>query len=344
MKKNTRADFGIINFWWCDDHGAILTAFALQQFLKNEGYSSELIKCWRDYDEKNREGGISWLFEKQYMKSSPKIYRTYDDIFGLTNNIHFNEDYTGFITGSDQVFRPEYVPDSWYLTFVNGKGKIAVAASFGTDEFICDDENRFERICESMKSFDHISIREDSGVKLCRDYFNVDAFHLLDPVFLVDRKEYDRIIYKSEIKMKKEFIFCYIRDLNKNIAEMIDNIKDQHHIELIWCSDTMSVEDFLYYVSNCKFMITDSYHGLCFSIIFNKDYLCIRNTMRGRARFDSLKIQLELSDENFIDENEQADNIALIDYFNINEKIRMLCEEGRAWLKYAIDDTYRKYR
>lgn len=344
MKKDVKADFGIINFWWCDDHGAILTAFALQQFLRKEGFSSELLKCWRYYDEKKREGGISEVFEKQYMKSSAKTYETYDDIFVGKNNLQLNNDYIGFITGSDQVFRPEYVPDSWYLSFVKGKGKIAAAASFGTDEFICDDIERFKRINDSLKSFDYISVREDSGVVLCKEKFNVDAAHILDPVFLIDRGEYEKIIHNSSLKKEKEYIFCYIRDLTPDIKNKIVNMGAENKYEIVWCSENMPIEDFLFNILNCSYMITDSYHGMCFSIIFNKDFLCIKNRERGRARFDSLQRQLCLNDSNFLNENERMDKVEPIDYTGVNDRLNKLSEEGKKWLKNALEETYKKYK
>lgn len=343
MKNDKRADFGIINFWWCDDHGAILTAFALQRFIDKEGFSSELLKCWRDYDETKRTGGISKAFEKQYLKVSTDIYRTYDDIFEKNHNLKLNNEYIGFITGSDQVFRPDYVPDSWYLTFVNGKGKIAVAASFGTDEFICSDE-RCDRIGKSLKTYDYLSVREDSGVKICSSKFNVKAFHLLDPVFLIDKCEYERIIQESELKKKDEYIFCYIRDVSLNSNKLVEEIKRQLNCDVVWCDETMPVEDFLFNVHNCKCMITDSYHGLCFSIIFNKDYLCIKNTTRGRARFDSLQRQLDLPDNNFISEGEQINRMKPINYSRINQKLSILSNEGRQWLREAIIETYKRYK
>ena len=344
MMRNIRADFGIINFWWCDDHGAILTAFALQQFLKKEGYSSELLKCSKDYDENKRKGGISELFERQYMKSSSKIYKTYNDIFEPNNNLQLNSDYIGFITGSDQVFRPDYVPDSWYLTFVSGKGKIAASASFGTDEFICNDTARVERISRSLKTFDYLSVREDSGVKICRNKFNIDAYQMIDPVFILEKEIYQEIIHKSKLTEDNDYIFCYIRDLTPDIEKMVDNIKISSKCKVVWCVETMPIEDFLYNISNCRYVITDSYHGMCFSIIFNKDYLCIKNLIRGRARFDSLQKQLGLSDINFISENEDIDKIPQIDYRHINEKLSLLVDEGSKWLKNAVDKTYRKYR
>ena len=343
MKQDKRADFGIINFWWCDDHGAILTAFALQQLLAKEGFSSELLKCWMDYDDEKRKGGISALFEQQYMKSSTKIYRTYDDIFVGKNNLQLNNDYIGFITGSDQVFRPDYVPDSWYLSFVKGKGKIAAAASFGTDKFICDDINRFKRISESLKSFDYISVREDSGVALCKETFGVDAAHILDPVFLIDINEYKKIICNSKLKKEKDFIFCYIRDLTTNIKKQIEKIEFEGRYEIKWCNEKMPIEDFLFNVSNCSCMITDSYHGMCFSIIFNKDFMCIKNEERGRARFDSLQKQLGLSDKNFLDESEQMDRIIPVEYSSINNNLNRLSENGKKWLKNALSETYKKY-
>lgn len=344
MQSNRRADFGIINFWWCDDHGAILTAFALQSYLEEHGYSSELLKCWKYYDDEKRKNGISWNFEKKHLKTSENIYRTYDDIYEIDNNKKLNDDYIGFITGSDQVFRPDYVPDSWYLTFVNGKGKLAVSASFGISEFICPDRKRFERIKKSLEEFDYISVREDSGVKICNNYFEVDAFHMLDPVFLINKDKYEKIIKESKKKKNNKYIFCYIRDLNSDIMSMIDNININNHYELVWCDENMPVEDFLFNTLNCDYMITDSYHGMCFAIIFNKNFLCIRNELRGKARFISLQKQLGLNEESFLDEVKKIDSIMEIDYTYINQRLKMLSEKCSKWLKMILNEVYQKYR
>ena len=110
------------------------------------------------------------------------------------------------------------------------------------------------------------------------------------------------------------------------------------------CQEHMIVEDFLYYVVNCKYMITDSYHGMCFSIIFNKDFLCLRNVMRGKARFESLQKQIGLKDENFIDESEKREFIPSIDYSKINKNLKSLSEKGTEWLKMALKKTYNKYK
>lgn len=344
QKANAGSDFAIINWWWADDHGAILTAYALQQFISECGYSSELLKCWCSYSEEKRLKGISNRFSSKYMNISDKVYSTYTDLFEPNNNLELNNKYTAFITGSDQVFRAEWVPDSWFLTFVNGKGKIAAAASFGTNDFLCPNVDRYNRIRSSIRSFDYLSVREDDGIMLCQKHFDVQAQHILDPVFLPDVSIYNRT-FDSESK-NGEYIFCYIRDINEEISAMIDRIATKYHLDVIYCSEKMDVDRFLFYLSNSQYVITDSYHGLCFSIIYKRSFLCIMNQMRGKSRFESLVRQLHLPNDNFINENEiqNIDCIEIIDYEPIQFLLNKNIEFSRLSLKKALQDTYNKYK
>lgn len=344
QKANAGSDFAIINWWWADDHGAILTAYALQQFISECGYSSELLKCWCSYSEEKRLNGISNRFSSKYMNISDKVYSTYTDLFEPNNNLELNNKYTAFITGSDQVFRAEWVPDSWFLTFVNGKGKIAAAASFGTNEFNCPDTDRYNRIRSSIRSFDYLSVREDDGIMLCKKHFDTQAKHILDPVFLPDVNIYNRIIdSKTE---QGNYIFCYIRDINDNITAMINRIAKKYSLDVIYCSENMDVDQFILYLSKSQYVITDSYHGLCFSIIYNKTYLCVLNQMRGKSRFESLSRQLHLPDTNFLNDNEiqNRNSIKKIDYEQIQVLLNKNIEFSRQSLKKALEDTYNKYK
>lgn len=345
MKNNSKnADFGIINYWWCDDHGAILTAYALQKFISNEGYSSELLKCFWDFNDKKREGGISRKFEQKHLISSDDVYSTYDDIFSPSGKKALNDKYVGFITGSDQVFRPEYVPDSWFLSFVEGKGKIAVAASFGIDIFNCEDVKRFERISSSIRSFDYISIREESGLEICSKAFGVEASFLLDPVFLINKDEYLTIIEESKIKCTEKYIFCYIRDGSERMDKLISEMAKKYSLSVVLCHENMLIEDFLYYISNSEYVITDSYHGMCFSIIFNKNFVCVRNEKRGKTRFETIEKRLKLNPGCFFDEKEEIERIPIVDYIETNTALKQLSETGIKWLKSALRATHDRYR
>ena len=340
MKK----DFAIINWWWADDHGAILTAYALQQFITECGYSSELLKCWKNYSEEKRKQGISNKFSSKYMSISDEEYSTYQDLFEKSNNEKIMSKYVAFITGSDQVFRAEWVPDSWFLTFVNGKGKIALSASFGKNDFTCPDSNRYNRIRKSIESFDFLSVREDEGVSLCKRYFNREALWILDLVFLVDDILYHNLADTIAIN-GSDYIFCYVRDINTNVTSMINRIADEHKCQPVYCSESMEIEEFLFYIKHSKMIITDSYHGLCFSIIFNKDFLCILNVLRGKSRFESLARQLGLPHKNFVEEKDimLINNLKTINYYPIIQTLNANRTKDRELLKKVLCDIYKKY-
>ena len=190
---------GILNFWNTNNYGALLTCYALQQTIKSMGYNVSIInfRPWAD--------GLSSMFSSSYLNITDK-YTTYNELVKLNNYINT------FIVGSDQVWRYKY---SWhlgktiyYLDFASPDSKkISCAASFGQDYFEGSVED-ISRIKYYLNKFDYISVREDSGVDLCKSIFGVNATHILDPVFFLDSTEYDILIKKSNLNEKK--FYCYI--------------------------------------------------------------------------------------------------------------------------------------
>lgn len=345
MKKSEKVDFAIINYWYADDHGAILTAFALQRLIASYGYESLLLRCCKEHE--RNKSGISMDFEQKYLMSTNEYYGYYKDYFEEPSRTNLNNRFRAFITGSDQVFRAEWTPDSFFLTFVNeNKGKIAVAASFGKDSFESDvTPERFDRLAQSISTFDALSIREDDGVEICKQCFEKDAAHILDPVFLVDVKEYYNLINTVDSSIDRNYAFVYIRDKNEANINMVNVIAEKHGLDIIFCDENMPVEKFLYYIKNSFVVLTDSYHGLCYSIIFKKDYLCIINQMRGASRFHSLIKQLNLSYNNFVDE---CDVSKIHDYTNINyekNENNMISQikHGRKWIEDTLKNVLERY-
>lgn len=338
--KNDCADFGIINYWWCNDHGAILTAFALQRFLTSCGYTSKLIKCWNGkyHSSEERIGGISEKFEKKYLMTTVKEYTSYDDLYSDEAKEAINKQFRCFISGSDQVFRAEWVPDSWFLMFADKSHKMAVAASFGTNHIIASDE-RLAAIKSIFESYDAISIREESGVKICKEIFEVNAELILDPVFYI---KYDELIANSSVETDGNYILCYIRDNNKQINDAIDKLAQGK--KKVFVDEELEVEDFVKLLSNAEYVITDSYHALCFSVIFNRNILCIVNEMRGADRYDSLKRLLSLPDQMFISQNDIANinSIYKTDYSIINSRVCELVKYSTQWIKKNIANIFDK--
>lgn len=207
-----------------------------------------------------------------------------------------------FIVGSDQVWRPLYVKsiEKYFLNFLDNNKrirKIAYAASFGvkTWEFSKEQEKECSRLA---KQFDLITVREDSGINLCKKYLGINAKFVLDPTMLLEKKDYIKIIENERISKSKGNLFVYILDESiskQNIVDKVTKTKGLIPFTIIPSEKQMldgieypKVETWLRAFLDAEFVVTDSFHGCVFSIIFNKPFIAIGNEERGNARFDSL--------------------------------------------------------
>lgn len=205
------------------------------------------------------------------------------------------------IAGSDQIWRPKYNEGSlhdMFFRFVDELPikKIVYAASFGTDEWEYTPE--LTKACKALiQKVDAVSVREKSGVDLCRRHFGVDAQWVLDPTLLLDVKDYellcDRIPHSTA-----SYVAAYILDSEDHILERIKEIGDSLGlpVRFVFAEKRMSlsVEEWLAMFRDAKYVITDSFHGTVFSIIFNRPFLSIGNKDRGMSRFQSLLGQFGL--------------------------------------------------
>lgn len=333
--KSNMADCGIINYWWCDDNGAILTAFALQRLLQLNGFSSRLINICAENQYERRSGGISSEFERKYLYTTEQItsYKQFQEL---------NNSFTHFIAGSDQVFRAEWVSDTWFLDFTElSHDKIAMAASFGTGSLSVG-RRRKRKIKYLLRRFNSISIRELSGVRLCEE-LGAQAQYVIDPVFLIAPQNYLDIVHSAPYSAgEKKHIFGYFRDPSEEKLAQIKSIAAQYDLDVFIADDTTPVEQFLLMISRAEYVLTDSYHGLCFSLIFQKEYACYYNTLRGNDRFDTLIEVLGINQKKFLPENENAAALEAIqspeDWDTVNRNILEQRANGVRWLMDALKD------
>lgn len=332
MSEN-EADCGIVNYWMTNDNGAILTAFALQQTLIKFGYSSRLIDSSNGMIPK----GIAEEFARDYLHvTSPVISE--NDYKKLNNS------FKHFLVGSDQVFRAEWVSDKWFLDFVdNNKNKIAVSASFGENRLKVD-KTRQLKIQYLLSRFNSISIREINGSIMAKKLSGKKTTNIIDPVFWLEGKEY---LSKLNIQMEKEkepYLFVYIRDLDINRELLCEKIAEKYGYSIYYATNTTQVVEFIEKLVNSNMVLTDSYHGLCFALIFNKRYKCIINEKRGRDRFDSLIEILRLRRNNFISDLDESRGLLKVDEENwsiLNELINEQRGKSVDWLLNAIKNPPR---
>lgn len=245
-------------------------------------------------------------FRGKYIKELSKPIQSTKEMKTLNNN-----GFDAFIVGSDQCWRPVYSPNiyNYFLDFTKGNNKIkriSYAASFGVSDWEFT-KKQTVKCRKFLRKFDTVSVREDSGVKLVEKYFDrKNVIHVLDPTMLLQKSNYLKIIKQDNIGFSKGRLKVYVLDksneknkfiklaetaLELKVFEVMPKKRVQDHMV-----NNSNITDFQYPnptqwlkgFSDAEFVITDSFHGTLFSILFNVPFITISNEQRGIARFSSL--------------------------------------------------------
>lgn len=336
-------DCGIMNYWASWNYGAIMTCYALQELIKSLGYTVQVInyraKMWNN-KRLYPQSQVQYDFVKKYLNLT-KVCKNKKELSTLNKTINT------FISGSDQVWHWWYTLQYLYFfDFVNDdKKKIACSASMVHELFAQSDDVKLA-IEYYMKRFDAISVREAESVPICRKEFDVDATCILDPVFLIDKKYYNDIVATSLLK-DDNYIFVYTFERGTYLIKLIEVLSEKYNSKIVWVKRGGAIEDWLYYIKNAKYIITDSYHGTCFSIIYNKPFIALVNS-RGNSRFNSLLTILNLKDKLATDKNDVNKLIekALlpVDYNSVNEILNSEKDKSINWLKNALKKPKDKFK
>lgn len=314
------------------NYGGIMQAFALQKVLKDMGHSPTTI----DYQSKEpsliyKKARLAYRLAKKITgrrkapinieshiklltKDNQKFIDKYivqSEYIDSTSSLrkHFKKNrYDAVIVGSDQTWRPKYSPNicNFYLEFLNGKKnikRIAYASSFGVDNWEYS-ASETKKCAKLAASFDAISVREQSGVELCKKHLKVESECTLDPTLLLEKQDYLDLIGSSYNNDKGKGVYTYFLDKSKHKQAAAQYVADVLSTHTYNCQARLSfsdlssnnledykmpdIQDWLAGFANSEFILTDSFHGMVFSIIFEKPFIVIVNKKRGAARFESL--------------------------------------------------------
>ena len=339
---NDQVDYLIVNFWDSWNYGASLTAYAMQELVQSFGFTAKLLEDGERTAQEQSKNSFMLNFAEKFLNITNKV--------NIPQAAELSKKVKGVILGSDQILRLDYTTynlDKYLLNWVaTDTKKIALSASFGIfkDEFLaCGHwQTKKEAMLHAIKSFDYLSCRENSGTEIYRDVFNLDSDWILDPVFLIDKSKFDNIIeYGNTLHSNK--IISYILDdwggYNKLYSYFYDNL----NTEIFDISrKNYSVENWLKCIKECKILITDSFHGVCFALIFNKPFVCIRNIGRGNARFQSLIDYFNIS-KNFVYSADEITNGSFsfdLDYSLINNLIEKKRTEDLLKVESVLKNNY----
>ena len=327
-------DVGIVNFYFTQNYGACLTAYALQEIIKSFGLKPAFVN---EFNIKNKyKTSFSKKFANRFLKLMPK-FNSLKEAGKRAKN---------FISGSDQVLRPKYLSkknyaDIFLLKFTNKNvKKIALSASFGIDNL--EQEKKYKKtinkIKKELKGFDFVSSRELSGVEICKNNFEIYAEQVLDPVFLADKNIFIKLAKNSSYIDCKDKIVSYILDKNKILDDCLNGLQLKNKKKIINLANSgVSVETWLKCFIEAKYIITDSYHGVCFAILFNKPFLALSNNKRGKTRFETLKQLIDKELPIFEEASELIKNdFQNLNWEKINNKIAELKKEALNTLEYEL--------
>ena len=247
----------------------------------------------------------------------------------------FTDDYTTLIVGSDQIWNhrapsTKKIPfEDKYLIHDNNIQKIVYAASFSHHELLYNTEE-LNQIKESLKNVNFVSCREIRSIDLIKEWFDKECVAVLDPTLLYEKEFYLDTIKESNSNENKG-IFVYVLDKNNEWDKLINKISKELNEPILPFDG--SVNSFIKNYNNSKFVLTDSYHGSVFSLIFNKPFITLRNTRRGNDRFDDLCLRFNI-------ENRFIDNLNNIDLSLLTTNPECL-EKIRDYRKYSLNYLYK---
>ena len=353
--------------------GSVLQAVALQRYLTEQGfdvtdldYNASLktklfnwAKCknspklfWGKFEEVKRKKSYK---DPQKFEERERLFDEFEERWlkrsALCRSIRDikreSEQYNIFICGSDQIWSPALLNPVFYLDFVpENKYKIAYAPSFGV---ISATLEKKKKIAGFIKKFDAVSVRETQGQEFIREITGEIVPIAMDPTLLIDEKIWSE--YSTFPKVKESYILCYLLTPNKTYIEFVSKFAKKKGMKVVIIPTAKGPFDtnfeelidlgpaqWLGLIQNAEYVLTDSFHGCIFSIIFHKEFILFKrfkdsNKVSENSRIYTLAEMLNVEDR-IVDETnmERIGSMKSLDFEAIDCIIENRAEISKKWL------------
>lgn len=366
MKKK----IGILTFHNAINYGAVLQAYALQTYINNNyeadcsiiDYDNNYFKYIYNYNV--WQNGISLKTRiKRLIQLLYHPIKTHKDkvkrktLLRFINKyfiLNYKCDRTDFnkatsvvdkiIVGSDQVWNMSLsnFDTTYFLDCVEDDSKkYSYAASLGKGTITGFE---YENMKEYLPKFQKICVREDVGQKVLEDFIGVKSNVTLDPTLLLNKEDWSKLIPN---KKTEKFILIYMIQEQTNLLECAEKYAKENDCDIYSLNyiqgkkykllTDKGIEDFLYYINNADCIFTTSFHGMIFSINFNKRffYELSKKPVNNNSRLESVAFKLGLEDREI-----KTNNLTYseIDYSSVNEKLNKLRNESISHLTSIIKE------
>lgn len=301
----------ILTFAKGDSYGAVLQSFALAQVLRNWGHKVEFIHLTWYNSWRQRLWSLltptSYRFEhfrKMYLRTFSIPCHTIKDLKSAVRGVDL------CIVGSDQVWNPDitgkYAFHYFFDFLPKDMPRIAYAASFGNEQWEYKESQ--QRVESYLKKFTAISVREESGVYICKDTFHIQAAHVLDPTLLIPNYsvyikglvQRESQIVSFKFKPSEEYydlLSHFSKGMNQDVCLMGPIYRKlSSKLFKFHFNPFVSVEKWLENISNASLVVTDSFHCTVFSILYRRKFIVIPSNSKRKGRMYSLLKDLNLLD------------------------------------------------
>lgn len=290
-------------------------------------------------------------FCEKYFVNLSEYYYGWEELTQKASN-----SYSGFLCGSDQLWLPANLGSHFYtLEFVpDHKIKIAYATSFGVSNIPWFQKRRTARY---LNRFNHLSSRETRGSEIIKELTGIYAPTVLDPTLLFSGNEWLQIIPEEKI-VNRKYIFCFFLGKNEEHREIANLLKDQLSLDIVtipFMNDysktdegwgdlplyNVDAADFVNLIRHAEYILTDSFHGSVFSILYHKQFIVFNRFRKGmnsrNSRIESLCSLLSLENRHEWSDM-KSDITAPIDYEAVEKKLKKLRMRSINYLCKALQD------
>lgn len=363
-QEKKKYDVGILGWWYGKNYGSILTYYGLNRAIEDLGYSVLMVHETVGYNGYR----VTWPDDILSLQFARRIGYHYTRQEHYTKMPALNEDVRTFIVGSDQLWNPVIgrVNDDLFLDFVSPENRrVAYATSFGNRGTQKFKPEFIKKHTENLQKFHAISVRESYAVSTAKEVFGVEATQVVDPVFLLPRENYETLAEQATVRLQGDYLAVFFLDPTPEKKDVAVAIADKLGLSRIvvipnpdggrklvtplFKDDRFEIlaedspENFLHAYSKASYVVTDSFHGSAFSVIFRKPFSSIYNTQRGADRFKSLLTSLGFGESRRIHETDSAETIRdnpnvsrEIDFRKADQHIEAERQASLRWLKAAL--------
>lgn len=358
-KEFLQMQTAILGMWWGWNYGALLTSYSLYRVVEELGYDPFLLDHAPMSETWEHCAKLPSPFRRFLQSEGIRII----PVSSVKQAGNIGKVYHNFIVGSDQLWRHQYIHEfgtQFFLDFVAaGKRKIAYATSMGDTG--ADVPEEFRSIATRLLShFDAISLREYSGVSELARLYKTDGVQTIDPVFL-PKTDFWKTLAAKVPALAESYTLSYILDSNHQIEKILRHVQPAGESKQVLITDyekpvsladappydivlnQITPPEWLSAIANCNLMVTDSFHGACFAIIFNKPFVCLMNERRGATRFHTLQQLFPDLAHRFITPPDIPAEVHKQDFSEVNACLQRERERCRLWLKESLQCTPKQH-